>query len=219
MRVGILILFLLESLVLLWGCDQKIPTTSNGRKFTIEYDHQINYDVLNAEENLVKNAFTSANTTLDFKYDDTDLPNCWVRIDSLYEYYISHVKRDSTGSVMYPGYLCSIWRVCDEYGFPVDEYWGYTYYPPEPRVGHSFIVQGNPYLPIRCWAKTIIHELGHQRCIVTHLCLDDTTMNPAHDDSACVMGKDATAICTGWDLCNDPHFCGACCNSISNVSW
>ena len=64
-----------------------------------------------------------------------------------------------------------------------------------------------------------IHQLGHQRAGLTHLCLPDTTMNPAHSDSSCVMGQGEFAICTDFDLCWDPQFCENCRNALTNVSW
>lgn len=217
MKQGALIMILLSTTICLAGCDEPDPTT--GTLYEIEYDHQVNCDVLSWGQSVVEDAFSQANTACDFRYDDTNLPNRWVRLDSLYEYYIAHVKRDTSGEVMHPAYLCGIERVRDSVGNPLDQYWGFTYYPPEPRVGCSFVVVGNPSLPFDCRVKVIIHELGHQRCIVTHLCLNDTTMHPAHNDSACVMGKGETAICTGKNLCSQPQFCAVCRSAIANVSW
>jgi hypothetical protein len=219
MKEKLLVLFLLGGLVLVWGCSETPVDQTNGRKFTLEYDHQVNCDVLGWGKNEVEDAFQQANTTLEFEYDDIDLPNSWIRIDSLYEYYIAHVKRDSSGAVMYPGYLCSIERTCDAVGNPLDMFWGYTYSQTGPGIGHSFVVYGNPSLPYGCRAKVTIHELGHQRAGLTHLCLNDTTMNPAHNDSACVMGQGETATCTGMDLCSMPHFCANCRNAIGNIGW
>jgi hypothetical protein len=220
MKKQILFLFVLCILAFLSSCGENQITPTNGKVFTIEYDHQISYNVLfGIDKSAIEQAFEQANTELDFEYDDEDLPNYWVRLDSLYEYYIEHVKRDSLGTVMYPGYLCCIQRVRNSWGNPLDQFWGFTYHLPTPRVGHSFVVLGNPTIPFECRAKVTIHELGHQRCIVTHLCLNDTTINPEHNDSTCVMGKGKIPTCTDKDLCNDPHFCQACRNAIGSVSW
>jgi hypothetical protein len=74
------------------------PGPTEGRTYTIEYDHQMNYDVLLWEKRPIEDAFAQAKTTLDFKYDNEELPDYWVRLDSLYEYYIAHVRRYSSGA-------------------------------------------------------------------------------------------------------------------------
>jgi hypothetical protein len=72
--------------------------------------------------------------------------------------------------------------------------------------------------------KSVIHELGHARAKLTHLCYfneEDSTwyQSSDHDDPACVMGQARIAPCTGYDLTVDPHFCPACCNRLKRVNW
>lgn len=217
MKEKLLVLCLLVGLILVWGCSPTPIAETDGRKFTLEYDHQLSYDAFAWGKNKVENAFEEANTTLEFVYNDT-LPDSLIRVDSLGRYYLNHVERDSTGvQALYEGYLCGIKGVCDNNGVDLDTLWGATSGYPGP-YSWSFICMDSE-LPGGCVQKTIIHELGHQRAGLTHLCLPDTTMNPAHSDSSCVMGQGEFAICTDFDLCWDPQFCENCRNALTNVSW
>jgi hypothetical protein len=120
MKQKILILFLLGGLVLFCGCESKPVEQTNGRTFTIEYDHQVSYDCFVWGTRKVEKAFEQANTTLQFVYDDT-LVDSLVKVDSLGRYYFNHVKRDSTGyQALYKGYLCAIKAVCDNNGVKLD---------------------------------------------------------------------------------------------------
>jgi len=215
MKQKILLLFLLGGLVFVSGCGETPVTVTNGNTFTIEYDHQVSYDCLMYGTRKVDNAFDEANTALEFVSDDT-LEDCYISEADLRLYFFNHVERDSTGvNRKYPGYLCGIQGLLDSIsGEVLDTVAGES----TQGQGYSFVcvqVTGfGLYLD-----KAIIHELGHQRASLSHLCLDANTMNPAHNDSSCVMGQRETAICTGKDLTWDPHFCPACRNTIKNVSW
>lgn len=195
-------------------CEKQIEPT-NGKTFTIEYDHQVSYDCLRDGTRKVDNAFKEANSPLEFVPDDT-LADEYISEADLGSYFFNHVERDSAGvNRKYPGYLCGIQALLDSIsGGVLDTVAGQS----TMGQGYSFIcVQVADFL----WYldKHIIHELGHQRAGLSHLCLNANKMNPAHNDSSCVMGQSETAICTGKDLTWEPHFCPACLNTIRNVTW
>jgi uncharacterized protein Usg len=218
MKQKFLLLFLLGGLILVWGCGQNPPGPTNGKTFTIEYDHQVSYDCFVWGRTDVENAFKVANTVLEFINDDTDLPDSSVKFSQLLSYYQGHVDTNANGTPVYEGYLCGIEALTDDNGNVLDIYWGATYYLPGP-YSHSFICMH--IVPAGCDNKTIIHELGHQRAGLPHLCWDDsnTVMNPFHTGNDCVMGKDRFSTCTGANLCSNPHFCIGCRESLKSVSW
>lgn len=215
MKQNIWILFLLGGFILGLGCSENTVDQTYGRNFTIEYDHQEDCDINYLARNSATSAFNAANTTLEFKFNDTLLP-CYISEADLRLYYFYHVQRDSTGmGTKYPGYLCSILAIQDSItGEMIDTLAGKS----TLGQGYSFVcyevTSFESYL-----SKTAIHELGHQRGSLSHLCLNANTMNPAHNDSSCVMGQGQTATCTGKDLIWEPHFCPICRNTIKNVSW
>jgi len=214
MKEKILILFLLGGLALVWGCSSDPVVETNGKTFTIEYDHQESYETHGLARSTAEKAFEQANTTLEFVFNDT-LPDCYISEADLRAYFLYHVEKDSTGNRKYPGYLCGIQALLDSItGEVLDSV-----------AGESTSGQGWSFVCVEVTGfgahlnKTTIHELGHQRASLPHLCLDANTMNPTHNDSSCVMGQGETSICTGKDLTWDPHFCPACRNTIKNVSW
>ena len=196
----------------LGGCAGPDPTT--GRLYEIEYDHQMSYDCLEYGTRRVDDAFNEANTYLDFVPSDS-LSDEYISEADLGLYYFNQVEVDTaTGYRKHPGYLCGIRAVLDSIGGEILD----------TVAGESTLGQGYSFVCVEVadylWYldEYIIHELGHQRAALTHLCLNESTMSPAHDDSACVMGSGERAVCTGKDLAW-ASFCPACRNAISNVTW
>jgi len=66
--------------------------------------------------------------------------------------------------------------------------------------------------------KCVIHELGHARALLSHLCVG-SSMSPEHDLEDCVMAQGRYAQCTGWDVTQNLHFCNMCLNNIHAVKW
>jgi hypothetical protein len=215
MKKQILLLFVLCILAFLSSCGENQITLTDGKVFTIKYDHQISYDCLRYGTRNIDNAFNEANTSLEFMYNDT-LTDSYISEADLGSYFFEHVERDSTGvNRKYPGYLCGIRALLDSIsGDFLDTV-----------AGESTLGQGYSFVCTEVadflWYldKHIIHELGHQRAALRHLCLTTDIMSPLHDDSACVMGQGETAICTGKDLTREPQFCPACLNTIKQVTW
>lgn len=218
MKQKILILFLLAVIMFIWGCGETEIIETNAKKFTIEYDHQVSYDCFVWGTTEVENAFEAANTILEFVQDDINLPDSAVMFSQLLSYYRDHVDTNVNGIPLYEGYLCGIEALTDDNGNVLEIYWGATYHLPGP-YSHSFIC--TDIVPGDCLEKTVIHELGHQRAGLPHLCWDDsnTVMNPFHTGIDCVMGKDRWSTCTGENLCSNPHFCIGCRESLKSVSW
>ncbi len=66
--------------------------------------------------------------------------------------------------------------------------------------------------------RVIIHELGHARADLTHLCEYPSN----HDADDCIMAEDEiNPWCSpDWvSVLDNLHFCNKCCNKISRVEW
>lgn len=63
--------------------------------------------------------------------------------------------------------------------------------------------------------KVVIHELGHQRAPLEHLC----DAPDKHDLDNCVMGQKEIAVCTGENLVNQPRFCYKCEATLRTKTW
>jgi len=68
-------------------------------------------------------------------------------------------------------------------------------------------------------AKTPIHEMGHLRAGLPELCNEDGSFNPEHNEFDCVMGQGKIAICTGYDVATNPHFCSSCIQKLKEIKW
>jgi len=64
MKPKILLLFLMGGLIFVWGCGETQVTVTNGKTFTIEYDHQESYNVFVYGTRAIDNAFEPANMIL-----------------------------------------------------------------------------------------------------------------------------------------------------------
>lgn len=199
-------------------CDCSPPTTSTGRRYQIEYDHQVNQTCFPWGLDRAKHAFVKAKTDLDIIYDDETLADELVRLSDRFNYVADHRQLIGSNGV-YPAYLCGIRQFSEDDGTLIDTIAGRTW-PAGANKGWSLVCSwlafnhGWNYMD-----KVAIHELGHQRTDLTHLCLDDFNMSPDHSAVNCVMGWGPTAKCTGRDLTLNPEFCDYCCDAIRMVSW
>lgn len=204
---------------MVWGCGENPVDQTYGKKFTIEYDHQISYECFPWSDGpeRARKAFKKADTELDIKYDQITLTDSLIKLSQRLIYHNDHRQWEEPNTPVYPGYLCGIKAFTYENGVTIDSIAGWTYYSSSsPRW--SFVCG----LVTPDWSfrdKTTIHELGHQRVNLSHLCIDQYTINPDHNTDNCVMGQGAIASCTNKDLTNNPEFCGNCCNAIKSVSW
>jgi hypothetical protein len=217
MKGKISVFFLLVALVFVWGCEIKPPTPTDGGKFTLEYDHEESWTCFPWGLDRAQNAFYETNTVLDIIYDDTTLTDALVGYLQRFTYHDTHRQWDENNDGVYPGYLCGIKGFADTLGQLIDTIAGLTWMD-VPYHCFSFVCGYVAY----SWNyrdKTAIHELGHQRAHLSHLCIDDYTMNPDHNAEDCVMGNGEVAICTNQNLTMHPEFCGNCCNAIKGVSW
>lgn len=193
-----------------------------------EYDHMVGYDVLTGYEDVV-NAFSSCRTDLNVIFDDVIYPAFSINFNSIGEFMTEHAQLITGQSG--PEFACGSYllAVLDAYNKPI---------LPDGEVAGITFGTGSGF----AWAvifvqvlyetypgdqnminKTPIHELGHMRANLTELCYKDYQgywhMGADHDDQSCVMGQGKIAICTGWDVTANPHFCPKCCNRLSQVQW
>jgi hypothetical protein len=188
-----------------------------GNPFTIEYDHQQSFDVFPQGPGAVEKAFKYGFTYLDIIYDTQDtLENNCILYDSLATYYRMHVQK-SGGNPLFPGYLCGVEEFVDGTGYVIDTILGAS----TRGKGFTFIaVQLASQLELGDPLDAVtIHELGHHRAELPHLC-SSTGMNPFHNDSACVMSNSfPVATCTGKNVVVNAHFCPACSDSLKKITW
>lgn len=200
------------------GCGND-PTQTMGRTFTIEYDYQLNWNCFPWGLERTEDAFKEAGTALKIIHDDSSLTDELVGYFDRFTYHRDHRQWDVDTNGIYPGYLCGIEGFADQNGLLIDSIHGYTWMD-VPHHCFSFVC-GDPasILGWSYWDKTAIHELGHQRAHLSHLCIDDHNMNTDHNADNCVMGNGIYSICTGKNLTSHPGFCENCRDAIKAVSW
>ena len=216
MKQKILILFLLSGVISISRCGEQIEPT-NGKTFTIEYDRQVSWTCFLWGLDRTNEAFKKAETTLKIIYDDTTLTDSLVKFSDRSRYHQEHRQLDENGYGVYPGYLCGIEAFTQDDGTIIDTLAGRTW-PGGPKRGWSFVC-GCVAWGHNIRDKTAIHELGHQRANLTHLCLDEFNMSGNHNAPNCVMGHGEIAICTGENLTLYPEFCDYCCAEIKVIDW
>ena len=159
-------------------------------------------------------AFEEAGTVLELVYDDT-VEDARVRLSDRFVYHNTNRGWLEPGNPVYPYYLCGIEAFTYDNGVIIDSIAGWTYHQTtNPRW--SFVC-GWVAWGWNSRDKAAIHELGHQIADLTHLCLNETQMNPLHDAEDCVMGQRDTAVCTGKCLTSFPQFWPACRLRLTQV--
>jgi hypothetical protein len=204
------------------------------RTFQMEYDHMVGYDVFASPgESYIRQAFDAASTKLDVTFSDGNIePAIW-KFDSLGYYYSNYWTTQYIPGVgtrlVYKSYLIAI---KDAWNKPPETkdviMLGYT--PKNDRgiegIAQSVIfvqaIRDNYPGVTRMEYKVTIHEMGHARVDLTHLCLDSDpyVMNDNdHDLDDCVMGQGQVAPCTNMDLSINLHFCPKCRGKLKGVTW
>jgi hypothetical protein len=218
MKSGITALLLVSITTLLFGCEINDPSYTGEINFTLEYDHQESWECFPFGLSRALTAFDKADTFLDVVTDNTDLPDMLVPFVERQTYVYHHRQLDQDSMGVYPGYLCGIKAFADEYGIIIDTLLGLTRVA-GPGKGWSFVCSRNCDTGLLT-DKTAIHELGHQRANLQHLCLDFGTMDTLHHNAVnCVMGHGAIATCTAEDLISYPEFCDYCCDALRAQGW
>ncbi len=201
--------------------DDKINvTTDTTRTFNMEYDHMESYDVFNGVgQDRVKNAFEPAKTNLNIAWSNWIDDQVWDYryLDSLY---VTTYADRTNGLFDHKCYLLAMGEVIH---LPVPDIGGATRDDGIQGKVRSFIFVYNirQHFPDyeEMVHKVVIHELGHARASLTHLCIFDNTMSPDHDFEDCVMAEGRYATCTGYDVTVYLHFCNKCINEIQAVKW
>ena len=191
-------------------------------------------------ETEVKNALATGNTNLILITDNNlntqhEIPaDVIITFDQLIQFFNLHCERssdgDSAGSpprykLYYKSYLAGI----NDYGEAGIDDLGITIAPGIPHWSLSFILVNkiryrhslgfySPYSDIDIVKASTIHELGHLKADLTHLCdsQDD------HDDYRCIMSENLPdAVCTPYyDVLEyGIRFCDSCKTNIKNVTW
>jgi|GEM_PF-1253313 len=203
------------------------------QRYQLEYDHMVGYDpFLPPGETHIRLAFSEGGawTQLMITESDDDIPAEEWPYQELGAYMRPYMTREITpgvGEVLsYKSYLIAIQ---DASGNPPEpegyEMVGVTYYKGQEGVTNSAIfmqaIRDNHPDDEMMEFKVTIHEMGHARAALTHLCdeQDPNIQNPDHDADDCVMGKGKIASCTGMDLTILLHFCPACRDKIKKVTW
>lgn len=219
--VGFLIILIL---VLQVSCenDEETPVTTDGdttRSFQMEYDHMWSYDALSgAGEDRARNAFSPAKTSLNIYWSNWIDDQVWNYRD-LDEYVKTYAQR-TNGLFDHQCYLLALGEVTN---LLPSNMGGATRDDGIQGKARSFIFVHNirQYYPTyeEMVHKVVIHELGHARANLSHLCIDDTTMSDEHDLNDCVMAQGRYATCTGYDVTAYLRFCNKCINRIHAVKW
>lgn len=208
---------------------QYIETPPDSRTwYTPEYDYKAGYDVFTLYQVAV-NAFASCRTDLSITFDDVITPAEEVRYDSIG--WIMDYYSQTTGGID-PQFACGSYLLAikDAYNKPsipgLGEILGVTFDTGSGYAWAAIFVQAimdNYPGDERMLIKTAIHEMGHMRAYLSHLCYSPDTlhwyMSSDHDDVSCVMGTGKIAMCTGQDLTVNPHFCPKCCDRLGQVGW
>lgn len=217
----ILSISILTIIIILSNCSKKPEDEYSRVTYEVEFDHQVSADIIAAAgqgafENKVGNAFDraedGARTFVSLRADDASfnnraLPDEIIPYDEIGLYTATH-RRLNGSTPEIPGYLVLLKDVSNQ---PNPNENGYSVVGPS---GWSILVWD------KCGSteeriKVIIHELGHQRTSLTHLC--EYPGNHNRDD--CVMGQGIIASCTGENLVNNPRFCNTCELKIRTITW
>jgi len=210
------------------GGEPPDETPPDGRSvFFPEYDYMEDYDVFQYGEKYAIDAFDPCNTDFDAFDDDIITPAVEIDFYHLFDYMKDHAQRYDDSTFVYKVQLLGMGDALNKPGEGAFEIVGITFYDTTDHRRSAIFVQaiidmgGDVQSMLE---KSVIHELGHARGKLTHLCYFDTIdstwyQSPDHNDPACVMGQGRIAPCTGHDLTVDPHFCPACCNRLKRVKW
>lgn len=213
------------------SCTQLIPPATappNARTlFKPEYDRQFGYNLFDQGTAKVENTYAPCGTDVSIQFDEVITPVQVIHYDSVGFYMNAHAQI-SNGQFDFKAYLLAIKDASNK--------------PPPPPPGIEILARTYDHGSGFAWAviyvdaikrnypfpddqpmidKVTIHEMGHMRVNLTHLCdaLTGQIMTADHDDSSCVMGSGKISTCTNKDLTVNPHFCPADCERLKKVKW
>jgi hypothetical protein len=190
--------------------------TDTLRNFNVEYDWVHDWDVLvSHSDEYVTDAFGDAKTALWINKDE-DLGDLVCEYDSLESYAKLWGDTLEDGKWARTCYMVSLGYV---EGLPSGGLFGETAWPGQKGKATVFIFMQR----INCYyqnnakvnAWCVIHELGHGRARLTHLCEQEED----HDSYDCVMSQDKIAWCTNRDVTGKLDFCDKCRDKIRSVRW
>ena len=190
--------------------------------FMMEYDHVWSYDVLDySGEQRLGDAFSPSGTELDIYVSNFISDDTW-NYDSM-SYYIDVYAEKTNGQYDHKCYLLALGEVTNIPDPPGKITVGLTSNPGEEGevTSINFVYRIRQLYPDyeKMVHQVTIHELGHARAYLTHLCLDDSTMSPDHDNEGCVMAEGRYAACTGQDVTEHLRFCNKCINNLAKAKW
>jgi len=195
----------------------------------MEYDCQISYNVFGGGTQKADSAFSPANTDVWVNYSEEGLTDSivnWPKVTAYMSWHwelISGPVELGYPKLRYSSYMMAMQDATEKPSDEGEEILGCTFSPGAcgytcavifvQAIKNSFPEDQNmiDYVPI--------HEMGHMRGTLTHLCDEYGMMRSEHNDSSCVMGQDKFAICTGKDVSANPHFCPMCIEKLKQVLW
>lgn len=199
------------------------PPADTTKALNPEYDHMQSFDPSgNNGHQRIKDAFSPAKVNFDLTFSNWITDAVW-DYDDL-DYYINMYANETSGRYDQKLYLLALGQVTnipgDTGGVTV---LGETWHSGSEGRATCIIFVYNIRSAFpgyeRMVHKTTIHELGHGYSNLSHLCLDNSTMNPNHDIGDCVMAQGRIAPCTGQDVSVPLHFCNSCITRIKAVNW
>lgn len=198
--------------------------------YEIEADWQIDKKPYGGWGSSAVQSVFGDSVSLRFKEDEDTLPQSWIRIHKLADYYSAHRQVDTTTSdSRYPYYLCGITQLMSPPpdSIPYNGILGITLNDGKPYKSYSYVCleAGWDQCPMDndVALKTCSHELGHQLFSLTHLCLYSQIDSAwymdgdNHDDRACLMALSCEAECTGENVITNLHFCDICQDRINTT--
>ncbi|MEK7775479.1 MAG: hypothetical protein AAB305_06305 [Candidatus Zixiibacteriota bacterium] len=222
------------------GCSNPQEVTPDGfTVFAVEYDYMTGCNVFTGEtagEEYPLPAFASCKTSLKIVYDEviTTVVYPDFNQNGLLNYVLDHAQASLGPPVdfYYDHYLIGMANAYNKPGEGYFATFAYTMSWTEQEGGDH----------IRCTAifndeiqtnggsnkpatlkKTVIHELGHNRAALQHLCKLNSSNSGwvqdslLHNDPGCVMGVGITSLCSSTDLTANPHFCTICCERLKQT--
>ncbi len=218
------------------GGNQAASNPPNGRTvFEFEYDYMTGYNVFASGETYARNPFSSCNTDLTIAYDQENItpPSTMINFTLVLNYMQTHAQKYLGGSqhdYIYTAHLLGMNNASNK---PFEQ--SFAMFATTFRFRHTdtsalFLFTAIYKDEILSFGgdvqamlqKTVIHELGHSRGNLTHLC-DPSGLGwvqaPEHDDPSCVMGTGHISLCSSNNLTINPHFCPADCERLKKITW
>jgi len=203
------------------------------------------YDIFPNGEEYVINAFSEGNTNFSAFHSDSDIRSYIIPYkDDLYDFINQYgeCKKNSNEDCIYEniddgGNIYQLIHFCHgaylagikDYDDKPEYSLGMTVCSGQSELAFSIIFvkyirdrNNQPYSAEDIIEGTVIHELGHARADLSHLC-NGINFNPEHDANfRCIMSNvlPYNDCMENVDiLLYGPKFCGRCCDKLKNNSW